>query len=99
MIKIVLDTNIFISGLFFPKSNAGKLLNSCFEKRYNLCLSEELIMEIEISTGVLQDVAYKCASLIAQEPCCTVELKECLELLFRTLPSTKSFLLILGNNL
>ena len=45
--KIVLDTNIFISGLFFRKSNAGKVLNSCMTEKYDLCLSEELISEIE----------------------------------------------------
>lgn len=45
--KIVLDTNVFISGLFFPKSNAGRILNSCIEGKFSLCLSEELLSEIE----------------------------------------------------
>ncbi len=45
--KLVLDTNIFISGLLFPKSNAGKLLKACFEERFELCLSNEIIAEIE----------------------------------------------------
>jgi putative PIN family toxin of toxin-antitoxin system len=45
--KVVLDTNIFVSGLFFAKSNAGKILNLCFEEKINLCLSNELIAEIE----------------------------------------------------
>jgi putative PIN family toxin of toxin-antitoxin system len=44
--KIVLDTNIFISGLFLPKSNAGKILNLSINGKYELCLSEELIQEI-----------------------------------------------------
>jgi len=45
--KIVLDTNIFVSGLFIPKSNAGKILNFCMAGKYDLCLSEELISKIE----------------------------------------------------
>ncbi|OFW81039.1 MAG: putative toxin-antitoxin system toxin component, PIN family [Alphaproteobacteria bacterium RIFCSPLOWO2_01_FULL_40_26] len=45
--KLVLDTNVFVSGLFLPKSNAGKILNLCMIGRYDLCLSEELICEIE----------------------------------------------------
>ncbi|MBU6338382.1 MAG: putative toxin-antitoxin system toxin component, PIN family [Rickettsiales bacterium] len=45
--KIVLDTNVFVSGLFFPKSNAGRILNSCIEGKFNLCLSDELLSEIE----------------------------------------------------
>jgi putative PIN family toxin of toxin-antitoxin system len=47
MMKIVLDTNIFVSGLFFPKSNAGKVVNLCLSDQYQLCLSEELIEEIK----------------------------------------------------
>ena len=45
--KIVLDTNIFISGLFFPKSNAGKVLDLCLKEKFELCLSESMIAEIE----------------------------------------------------
>ncbi len=45
--KLVLDTNIFISGLFFPKSNAGRLINLCLKEKFELCLSEEMIQEIE----------------------------------------------------
>ena len=45
--KLVLDTNIFISGLLFPKSNPGKLLKMCFEGNFELCLSNEIITEIE----------------------------------------------------
>jgi len=44
--KIVLDTNIFISGLFFPKSNAGRLVNECLAGKFELCLSDDLIKEI-----------------------------------------------------
>ena len=45
--KLVLDTNIVISGLFAPKSNAGKVVEACFNRQYDLILSEELIAEIE----------------------------------------------------
>ncbi len=45
--KLVLDTNIFISGLFFPNSNAGRLLKDCFNGKFELCLSNEIIAEIE----------------------------------------------------
>ena len=44
--KIVLDTNIFISGLFFSKSAAGKLVNQCLEGKFELCLSNDLVEEI-----------------------------------------------------
>lgn len=49
--KIVLDTNIFISGifisgLFFPKSAAGKLVGECLAGKFELCLSNDLIEEI-----------------------------------------------------
>lgn len=45
--KLVLDTNIFISGLFFPKSNAGKVVDLCLKEKFELCLSEEMIEEVE----------------------------------------------------
>lgn len=45
--KLVLDTNIFVSGLFCAKSSTGKLLNLCMSGKYDLCLSDELIDEIE----------------------------------------------------
>lgn len=44
--NIVLDTNIFISGLFFPTSNAGKILKSWREEEHVICMSEPLITEI-----------------------------------------------------
>jgi putative PIN family toxin of toxin-antitoxin system len=46
--RVVLDTNIFISGLLIPKSNAGKIIKFWLdEHRYELCLSESMIAEIE----------------------------------------------------
>jgi putative PIN family toxin of toxin-antitoxin system len=45
--KLVLDTNIFISGLLFPKSSAGKLVKLCLNEKFELCLSESMIQEIE----------------------------------------------------
>jgi putative PIN family toxin of toxin-antitoxin system len=45
--RLVLDTNIFISGLLFPKSSAGKIVSSCFGEKFELCLSKSMIEEIE----------------------------------------------------
>ena len=45
--KLVLDTNIFISGLLFPKSGAGKIVKLCLNEEFELCLSKSMIGEIE----------------------------------------------------
>jgi uncharacterized protein len=45
--KLVLDTNIFISGLLFPKSSAGEIVSACLSDKFELCLSKSMIAEIE----------------------------------------------------
>jgi len=45
--KLVLDTNIFISGLLFPKSSAGKIVSLCLDEKFELCLSKSMIAEVE----------------------------------------------------
>jgi putative PIN family toxin of toxin-antitoxin system len=44
--NIVIDTNIFISGLFFPLSNPGKIIELWRSEKCTLFLSEPLIAEI-----------------------------------------------------
>jgi putative PIN family toxin of toxin-antitoxin system len=44
--NIVIDTNIFISGLFFPSSNPGKIIKLWRDEKCSLFLSEPLITEI-----------------------------------------------------
>ena len=45
--KIVLDTNVWISGLLLPKSNAGIILQSWQQGQYNIVISAPILKEIE----------------------------------------------------
>lgn len=44
--KLVLDTNIFISGLILPKSISGKIIASWKGARFSLAYSEPMLTEI-----------------------------------------------------
>ena len=44
--RIVLDTNIWISGLLLPKSNAGKILKEWNEVKFEIILSPYILEEI-----------------------------------------------------
>lgn len=45
--KLVLDTNIWISGLLLPNSQAGKLIQLWILGKINLVVSQELLDELE----------------------------------------------------
>ncbi|OGI28654.1 MAG: putative toxin-antitoxin system toxin component, PIN family [Candidatus Moranbacteria bacterium RIFOXYA12_FULL_44_15] len=44
--KIVIDTNVFISALITPKSNSAKILRLLERDEFNVLVSEEIILEI-----------------------------------------------------
>lgn len=44
--KVVLDTNVFISGLMLPKSIPGKIIQAWSLAHFDLLLSEEMLQEI-----------------------------------------------------
>ena len=46
MLKVVLDTNIYISALAFPGSRADEALRLAFETRYQLFLSPAILVEL-----------------------------------------------------
>jgi len=45
--KIVLDTNIFISGIITPKGKAGKILNEYKNNALEIITSHELLQEVK----------------------------------------------------
>lgn len=45
--RIVLDTNIWISGLLLPNSKAGAIIKSWREGRFNIVVSAFILQEIE----------------------------------------------------
>lgn len=47
-VKIVIDTNIFISALFFPKSKPSLLLDLCLRNKFKLVVSDYLIEELRL---------------------------------------------------
>ncbi len=44
--KVVLDTNIFLSGLMLPESQPGKILSAWRSSAFELVLSEAMLIEI-----------------------------------------------------
>ncbi len=44
--KVVLDTNIFLSGLMLPESQPGKILSAWRSSAFELVLSEPMLTEI-----------------------------------------------------
>jgi len=44
--KVVLDTNIFLSGLMLPESQPGKILSAWRSSAFELVLSEPMLIEI-----------------------------------------------------
>jgi putative PIN family toxin of toxin-antitoxin system len=46
MKKVVLDTNIIISGLTGPNGAPGKILNLALQKKFHLMISEHLLGEL-----------------------------------------------------
>jgi putative PIN family toxin of toxin-antitoxin system len=47
MIRVVLDTNVFISGILTPKGYPGKILKAWREQKFDLVVSEKILEEIE----------------------------------------------------
>jgi len=46
MIKIVLDSNQFVSGFITPKGNSSKIINLIREKKINLIISQPILKEV-----------------------------------------------------
>jgi putative toxin-antitoxin system toxin component, PIN family len=46
LIKVVLDTNIFISGIMFG-GNPRKIIELIIEGKIQLCISSEILLEIK----------------------------------------------------
>jgi len=44
--KVILDTNIFLSGLMLPESQPGKILSAWQRSAFDLVLSEPMLTEI-----------------------------------------------------
>ncbi len=44
--KVVLDTNIFVSGIHWQQGASGKILDVWFDNKFELIYSEEIIQEI-----------------------------------------------------
>ena len=44
--RVVLDTNVLVSGLMYPESLPGKIISAWLEGRYDLALSVEQLAEI-----------------------------------------------------
>jgi putative PIN family toxin of toxin-antitoxin system len=45
-LRVVLDTNVWVSGLLLPTSNAGKILKGWDEARFEVILSSYILEEI-----------------------------------------------------
>lgn len=45
-LRVVLDTNVYISGFLLPESNPGKILRLAAEGRFTLVLSPDILAEV-----------------------------------------------------
>lgn len=45
--RVVLDTNIWISGLMLPKSTAGKIITAWQQNKFNIIISQPILDEIK----------------------------------------------------
>ncbi len=45
--RIVLDTNIWISGLILPKSTAGEILTAWQQNKFNIVVSQPILDELQ----------------------------------------------------
>jgi putative PIN family toxin of toxin-antitoxin system len=45
--RVVLDTNIWISGLLLPKSTAGQIITAWQQNRFNVVISQPILAEIK----------------------------------------------------
>jgi putative PIN family toxin of toxin-antitoxin system len=50
-VRVVIDTNVFISGLMLPKSTLGQIIGAWRTGHYSLVISEPLLMEIGAVLG------------------------------------------------
>lgn len=71
MLRVVLDSNIFISGIIFG-GNPRKIINLIFEGKLKLCISSEILVEIKevlernkfgFSPDVTQHIIYEIESI------------------------------------
>lgn len=49
--KVVLDTNVLLSGLMAPKGTPGRILAAWFEARFDVSMSIEQLAEIDRALG------------------------------------------------
>jgi len=47
MMRAVLDTNLWISGILLPKSKAGQIIKAGFEEAFTIITSEHILSEIK----------------------------------------------------
>lgn len=62
--KIILDTNVFISGVFFDKGYPRQILEALRDRLVKLCVSPEIINEYE---EILSDLSKKYPKTEAQD--------------------------------
>lgn len=46
-IRVVLDTNVFISGMFWGEGKPHEILRKCYKREINLFISRDIIEEVE----------------------------------------------------
>ena len=51
--NVILDTNVFVSGLFFKSGPPGKILDALIDEKFNLVLSPEIFAEYLKTVSVL----------------------------------------------
>ena len=69
--RVIVDTNILVSGIFFRPSNPGKIVDLWWEHKFDLVTSEPIYSEV-------QDTFKKVAKKIGAEPSLIVKLDESL---------------------
>ncbi len=52
--KVIIDTNVFVAGIFFPKGIPRKILNAWKERRFDIAVSAEILKEYEEAVGDLK---------------------------------------------
>lgn len=69
--RVLVDTNVLVSGIFFRPSNPGKVIDLWWEHKFDLVTSEPVYLEVE-------DTFRKIAKKIGTKPAFIVKLDETL---------------------
>lgn len=69
--RVVVDTNVLVSGIFFRPSNPGKVIDLWWEHKFDLVTSEHIYSEV-------QDTFKKIVKKIGARPSLTIKLNETL---------------------